>query len=242
MDKSAFKNASGTKKARRLAGCYAADENKSGRKSSGLTWKSTAAHIFLTSSAGTTPPRFKSQYEMFCCFIPVSCESLTWDPAMRTAFSSEFSLVMEEQITDLSVISQQVYLLGSNKWICNTSPMDTYADRIKFALDKSGKTQTDLAEAVGIKQQSVQYLCSKGKGSRKKPSYSWIPTGKCCMARVGKRFMGAWEAPIKRHIRSRSWILGLRNAPGWRWSRAGLLLWGCACCGKRHYLWLGTGH
>jgi len=44
--------------------------------------------------------------------------------------------------------------------------MKTYSARIKAALAASGKTQTELADHVGVKQQTIQYLCSRGKGSR----------------------------------------------------------------------------
>lgn len=105
---------------------------------------------------------------------------------MLTAFSSAFCLVMPKKITDISVISQQLYLLATYKGFCNNLHMGTYADRIRAALKYSGMTQTQLADAVGIKQQTVQYLCSKGKGSRHNQAIAnylgvnpeWLESGK----------------------------------------------------------------
>lgn len=44
--------------------------------------------------------------------------------------------------------------------------MSTYSERLVLAMAVKGWKQTALAEAVGIKPQAIQYLCSRGKGSR----------------------------------------------------------------------------
>jgi len=43
--------------------------------------------------------------------------------------------------------------------------MDTYADRLKRAMKARGIDQSTLARQVGVKQQSIQYLCRKGTQS-----------------------------------------------------------------------------
>jgi SOS-response transcriptional repressor LexA len=45
--------------------------------------------------------------------------------------------------------------------------MSDFGQRLKQAIKNAGKTQTELADAIGIKQQSVQYLCS-GKAQSSK--------------------------------------------------------------------------
>ena len=52
-----------------------------------------------------------------------------------------------------------------NKIICNNVSMDTYADRLKHAMKVRNIDQSALARLVGVKQQSIQYLCQKGKRS-----------------------------------------------------------------------------
>lgn len=44
--------------------------------------------------------------------------------------------------------------------------MSTYSERLLKAMAVKGLTQTDLALAIGVKPQAIQYLCTKGKGSR----------------------------------------------------------------------------
>lgn len=41
-----------------------------------------------------------------------------------------------------------------------------FGKRLQAAIDHAGRTQSWLAERAGVKQQSVQYLCQKGKASR----------------------------------------------------------------------------
>jgi transcriptional regulator with XRE-family HTH domain len=51
------------------------------------------------------------------------------------------------------------------KNICNNEIMKEYSDRLKYALDFREISQSDLARAVGVKSQAIQYLCDKGKRS-----------------------------------------------------------------------------
>lgn len=45
--------------------------------------------------------------------------------------------------------------------------METFGDRLKAALKKANMTQQQLADKLGVTQQSIQYACSpKGKGSK----------------------------------------------------------------------------
>ncbi|WP_155989661.1 LexA family transcriptional regulator [Thioalkalivibrio sp. ALE19] len=44
--------------------------------------------------------------------------------------------------------------------------MKTYAQRLRHAMEQAGVTQIELAQKVGISQQSVHKLASNGKGSR----------------------------------------------------------------------------
>ena len=43
--------------------------------------------------------------------------------------------------------------------------MKTYAERLKYAIEARETNQSDLARAIGVKPQSVQYLCREGKRS-----------------------------------------------------------------------------
>lgn len=49
--------------------------------------------------------------------------------------------------------------------------MSTYAERLRQAMKKKGITQQVLAERIGIKQQSIQYLC-KMDGKEKKSTHT----------------------------------------------------------------------
>lgn len=64
----------------------------------------------------------------------------------------------------------------------------TFSERLIEALAQRGMTQAELARAVGLKQQAIQYLCDKdknAKGSRKaheiaqalKVNYPWLIYG-----------------------------------------------------------------
>ncbi|WP_231362426.1 XRE family transcriptional regulator [Thioalkalivibrio sp. ARh3] len=69
--------------------------------------------------------------------------------------------------------------------------MESFAERMRRALNASGLTQTELANKAGVKQQTVQYLCSRGKGSRHTHalakamgvSTDWLETGAGSMGR-----------------------------------------------------------
>jgi len=52
-----------------------------------------------------------------------------------------------------------------NKIICNNYSMNTYADRLKQAMKARNIDQSALARLVGVKQQSIKYLCRQGKQS-----------------------------------------------------------------------------
>lgn len=49
--------------------------------------------------------------------------------------------------------------------ICNNYGMEKYSDRLKFALDIRGMSQSDLARKLGTTPQTIQYLCRKGTKS-----------------------------------------------------------------------------
>ncbi len=69
---------------------------------------------------------------------------------------------------------------------CIVSKMDTYSKRLKRAMLHANLTQEELAAASGVKQQSIQYLLTKGRSSRYNAQiaescgvYSdWLATGK----------------------------------------------------------------
>ena len=65
--------------------------------------------------------------------------------------------------------------------------MSDFGSRLRQALKNAEKTQTELGDAIGLKQQSVQYLCSgKAKSSKDinkiarflNVSAEWLETGK----------------------------------------------------------------
>lgn len=43
--------------------------------------------------------------------------------------------------------------------------MNEYSDRLKYALDRRGMSQSELARKVGVKPQAIQYLCREGRQS-----------------------------------------------------------------------------
>ncbi len=53
----------------------------------------------------------------------------------------------------------------SYKIICNNMVMKTYAERLKYLIELRGTNQSDLARAIGVSPQSIQYLCKDGKRS-----------------------------------------------------------------------------
>lgn len=91
--------------------------------------------------------------------------------------------------------------------------MDTYADRLKAALKDSGKTQTQLADAVGVKQQTIQYLCSRGKGSTKNQkiadylgvSARWLETGEGSQ-HVGTESNVTYLSQVEHMVPLVSWV------------------------------------
>ncbi len=66
--------------------------------------------------------------------------------------------------------------------------MNSYAERLEYAIRLAGSSQAELARQAGIKQQSVQYLCSNEKAQGSKyttvfaeilnVSAGWLATGK----------------------------------------------------------------
>lgn len=63
--------------------------------------------------------------------------------------------------------------------------MSTYAERLQKALAHAGISKAELARRVGVKDQAIQYLCRRGKGSRYTyriamalgVSTNWLETG-----------------------------------------------------------------
>ena len=51
------------------------------------------------------------------------------------------------------------------KAICNNMYMKEYSERLEHALNIRGFSQSELARAIGVKPQAVQYLCKQGKRS-----------------------------------------------------------------------------
>ena len=68
----------------------------------------------------------------------------------------------------------------------NSEDQTTLSTRLTFALAEKGVTQTELARKIGIKKQTIQYLCASGT-NRSKFSYDiahaldinvdWLITG-----------------------------------------------------------------
>ncbi|SFK64289.1 hypothetical protein SAMN05216302_101155 [Nitrosomonas aestuarii] len=66
--------------------------------------------------------------------------------------------------------------------------METYSERLSWAIKNAGVTQSDLAAMIGVKPQTVQYLCAKknnAQGSIHNASFAkilkvsavWLETG-----------------------------------------------------------------
>lgn len=51
------------------------------------------------------------------------------------------------------------------KRFCNNMNMKEYSERLQYAIDRRGTSQSELARAIGVKPQAIQYLCSQGKRS-----------------------------------------------------------------------------
>lgn len=75
-----------------------------------------------------------------------------------------------------------------DKIICIIPPMNTYGERLKWAIKNANFTQTKLALEAGIQPQTVQYLCDKknnAQGSRHNSKFAeilkinayWLETG-----------------------------------------------------------------
>jgi len=87
-------------------------------------------------------------------------------------------------------------LYSVNKSICNASyknfcnnvsmNFDTYAKRLNWAMTNAAISQSELARAIGVKPQAIQYLCQKGTKSTHTTkiakvlgvSADWLDTGK----------------------------------------------------------------
>jgi hypothetical protein len=68
--------------------------------------------------------------------------------------------------------------------------MNSFNERLVVAIDYAKTNQSELAATVGISQPSIQYLCTKGKGSKHltkianalKVDADWLATGEGSMA------------------------------------------------------------
>ncbi|WP_244878674.1 LexA family protein [Laribacter hongkongensis] len=115
-----------------------------------------------TYSAGTFSDFF--QYEMCCCLTSFPGELIfaarsACDPACSMALSSAGAdMVASLFSTDLPVVYNKQICQHNNKDFCNLILMETYAERLAWAMDRAAIGQNELARLVGIKQQSIQYL------------------------------------------------------------------------------------
>lgn len=89
--------------------------------------------------------------------------------------------------------------------------MNTLRERLVFALEHSGMSQSELARVVGIKPQSVQYLCSGGSdGTRSRYIMEiavalnvrpeWLLTGEPPMENDGA--IGLAQSPVEDRLAS----------------------------------------
>jgi len=120
-----------------------------------------------------------------------------------------------------------------DKIICIILAMDTYAARLRWAIANAELTQSKLAKLVGVKPQTVQYLCDEknnAQGSIYNTSFAealgisplWLETNK------GDRFLYTskhanvepgpdikGEVPLISHIQAGEWSEIIDNfAPG----------------------------
>jgi hypothetical protein len=89
----------------------------------------------------------------------------------------------------MRVLNKKYTCQHFDKIACIIPDMDTYGERLKWAIKNAEITQTKLARMAGIQPQTVQYLCDKknaAQGSRHNSKFSeilkinayWLETGK----------------------------------------------------------------
>lgn len=97
--------------------------------------------------------------------------------------------------------------IGDDNKLTSDIPLkETLSERIKYALDRRGMRKIDLAKKIGVKHQTIQYLCKREiKNSRFTPliadalkvDLQWLSTGK---GTFGKNFsegqLNFYEVPL----------------------------------------------
>lgn len=135
-------------------------------------------------------------------------------------------LVAREMVTNRFVADNRYFCQSFDKTICMLSVMETYAERLTWAMERAEMSQSDLARVVGIKPQSIQYLCDSNRNAQGSKynsrmaaalsvSATWLETGKGDrLARDGMITAGASVEPgpdIRGRVPLISWI----QAGGW---------------------------
>lgn len=96
---------------------------------------------------------------------------------------------MISKSTSVFVTKNKYTCQQDHKFICIISDMETYSERLTWAINNAGMTQSQLAKLAGIKPQTIQYLCSSrnnAQGSIHNASFAeilnvsalWLETGK----------------------------------------------------------------
>lgn len=62
--------------------------------------------------------------------------------------------------TSLFVTQSKYACQQTRKFVCMIPLMEKYSERLTWAINNAGITQTDLARMIGVKPQTIQYLCS----------------------------------------------------------------------------------
>lgn len=134
--------------------------HRSGRSSSRGTPVSRS--IDSTNSAGTPRLDFSSQYQTIDCVVPMRSANGFWPPATPQARLSA-SVDMPPQYQDFS-ITQPKSLCGTDYRILGRFPVMRKVDKIAFGSRVARRrvalklNQTEVAKAVGMKQQGVDAI------------------------------------------------------------------------------------
>ena len=65
------------------------------------------------------------------------------------------------------MLSTEKFAAHTTKKFVKLGGMNSYAERLQYTIDRANTSQAEVARKVGVKQQSIQYLCSpRATGSK----------------------------------------------------------------------------
>lgn len=155
----------------------------SGLRSWRVTSPAVASSMARQCSAGTRRPPLCSQFQTCACFTPSERAKADWPPTSFMAFCKGRDFFMCIDYKSTCMLSTSILGVQTNKEFCSLIYVKTYAERLKYAMNSKGLSQSELARGVSLLMgrtifpQSIQHLCDKKKhaeGSVYTPIFAFL--------------------------------------------------------------------